>query len=283
MDGIIVVNKDSGMTSHDVCFKLKKILNEKKIGHTGTLDPMTTGVLVVCVGKATKLIDILVEHKKEYEAEIIFGKEYDTEDIYGNVVNEKEVCVDVNRIDEVLNSFKGRQIQIPPMYSSIKVNGKKLYEYARKNQEVERPKREIIIYEIKRISEYKNDSFSFLVTGSKGFYVRTLCVDIAKRLNNIGAMKSLKRLSSGDFNINDAYTLDEIKNGNYKLISLEEILLRFQKLVIKDYLVKMVLNGVTLDERQIKTNEPFTVYDSSGNLLALYKGENYKYKPVIIF
>lgn len=283
MDGIIVINKDKGMTSHDVCFKLKKLLNTPKIGHTGTLDPMTTGVLVVCIGRATKLIDILVEHEKEYEAEVVFGKEYDTEDVFGNVINEMDVDIDESKIDDVLKSFIGEQIQIPPMYSSVKVNGKKLYEYARKNQEVKRPERKITIFDIKRTSSYNNNSFKFYVKGSKGFYVRTLCCDIAKRLESIGAMKSLKRLSSGSYKLEQAYTLKDIEDGNYKLISLEEILDGYEKLVIKDYLIKMVLNGITLDERQIKTNKPFTVYSSSGKLLALYKGENNKYKPVIIF
>lgn len=275
MDGIIVVNKPSSMTSHDVCFKLKKILHEKKIGHTGTLDPMTTGVLVVCVGQATKLVDILVFHDKTYLSTVKFGKSYDTYDVFGNLVEEKDVNINKDNI--------GKSIQTPPIYSSIKVNGKKLYEYARKNQSVEIPKREIEIYDIKRTSDFIDNEFSFMVKGSKGFYVRSLCVDIANKLNTIGAMKDLKRIQSGDYKIEDSYTLEDIENNNYKIIPIEKVLDKYEKLYIKDYLVKMVLNGVTLDQRQITTNNPFTVYSSSGKLLALYKGEDNKYKPVIIF
>lgn len=284
MDGILVLNKDKGKTSFKAISEVKHLLNLEHVGHTGTLDPNTTGVLVIMIGKATKIISLIEEKIKVYDAEITLGKAYDTLDIYGNVTNNADVNTNENEIDEVLNSFIGKSMQEVPSYSAVKVNGKKMYEYARCNKQVELPKKPIEIYDIKRTSSFANNKFSFRVSGSKGFYVRSLCKDIASKLNTVGAMSYLKRISSGEFHIDFSYTLEDIKNGNYKIIDLKEYLkCKFDKLVIKDYLIKLVKNGVTLDERQIITNKPFLVYDRFDNLLALYNGENNKYKPVIIF
>ena len=184
MDGLLVINKPKGMTSFDCVGILRKKLGIKKIGHTGTLDKEVSGVLVICIGRATKLVDILMDHEKTYEAIVKFGKSTKTEDSYGDVVEEKEVSNHtIDEIDKVLDSFKGKYMQIPPMYSSIKVNGKKLYQYALKDIKIDRLPREITIYDIKRISIYNDNEFKFIVNSSKGLYVRTLCVDIAKRLN----------------------------------------------------------------------------------------------------
>lgn len=280
MDGIIVLNKPKGMTSADCVYKLRKILNEKKIGHTGTLDKEVDGVLVVCVGKATKLVEMLTNHDKIYQAKCLLGIKTKTEDIFGEIIEEKEPSVHTDKeIDEVLDSFKGIYMQIPPMYSSIKINGRKLYQYALKDIEVERKQREIKIYDIKRISEVTNE-FDFTVHSSKGLYVRTLCVDIASKINELGCMKELKRIKLGDYTIDEAVNLDEVSENS--VIPLNEVLNNYPKLEVKEYLVKLIKNGITLDERQTNIKEPF-VCTYNNEIIALYKPVNEEYKPVIIF
>lgn len=285
MDGILVLNKPKGMTSFSCCNKLKHYFKEKT-GHTGTLDEEVDGVLVITIGKATKLTELLMDHKKKYEAKCLLGIKTDTLDIHGDVLERQKVNSPLN-IDEALESFKGEYLQIPPMYSAIKKDGKRLYELARKGIEVQRDPRLMNIYDIKRTSEiiYKNDtcSFDFTVIGSRGLYIRSLCEDIAKKLNTIGIMANLRRTMVGKYHLDDSYTLDEVLNGNYKIISLEEILSDFPKLYVKDYLIRLIKNGITLDERQITTTKPFVCYDSNGNMLALYQMvEENKYKPIII-
>lgn len=280
MDGILVVNKPKGITSFDCISILRKKLGIKKIGHTGTLDKEVTGVLVVCVGKATKLVDILVDHVKEYECKMIFGIKTNTEDSYGKVLEEKAPKVHSNdEIDCVLESFKGIYMQIPPMYSNVKIDGKKLYQYAVKDIEVERKERPIDIYDIKRLSDITNNEFSFKVSSSKGLYVRTLCSDIANKLDELGCMKELVRTKLGDYSLNDAKDLDNISESD--IIPLEEVLNKFPKVEVKDYLVKLIKNGIALDNRQTDIKEIFTVINKN-KVLALYKPEGEVYKPVII-
>ena len=280
MDGILVINKPKGITSFDCISILRKKLGIKKIGHTGTLDKEVTGVLVVCVGKATKLVDILVDHVKEYECKMIFGIKTTTEDSYGKVLEEKAPKVHSNEeIDGVLESFKGKYMQIPPMYSNVKIDGKKLYQYAVKDIEVERKERPIDIYDIKRLSDITNNEFSFKVSSSKGLYVRTLCSDIANRLDELGCMKELVRTKLGDYTLNDAKDLDNISESD--IIPLEEVLNKFPKVEVKDYLVKLIKNGIALDNRQTDIKEIFTVINNN-KVLALYKPEGEVYKPVII-
>ena len=227
MDGIIVINKEKEYTSHDVVAKLKKKLNISKVGHTGTLDPNATGVLPILIGKGTKFSKYLINHDKIYEVELELGKKTDTADIEGKVIEEKNV--DEKYIKEnllqVLESFVGKQEQIPPMYSAIKKNGKKLYEYARAGEKVEIEPRKIEIYKID-LNKYDKNIISFVVSCSKGTYIRSLCEDIAGKLNTVGYMKNLKRLQVGKFNIKDAVYIDDIdlKNVNEHLITLEEIL-----------------------------------------------------------
>ena len=260
---------------------LRKKLGIKKIGHTGTLDKEVGGVLVICIGKATKLVDILVDHEKIYECTIKLGQKTKTDDIYGDVLEEKEPIKHSNlEIDNVLNSFIGIYNQIPPMYSSIKVNGKKLYQYAVKDIEIERNAREINIYELKRTSEINNNEFNFYVRSSKGLYVRTLCSDIANKLNELGCMKELKRVKLGDYSLDDAINLDCAEES--KIIPLESVLSNFPKVEVKDYLIPLIKNGITLDNRQTDIKEIFSVVNNN-KILALYKPvENNKYKPVII-
>ena len=280
MDGILVINKPKGITSFDCISILRKKLGIKKIGHTGTLDKEVTGVLVVCIGRATKLVDILVDHIKEYECNIILGIKTKTDDIYGEILEEKAPINHTNEeIDNVLNSFKGLYMQIPPMYSNVKIDGKKLYQYAVKELEVERKERPINIYDITRLSNIENNEFSFKVTSSKGLYVRTLCSDIAKKLNELGSMKKLIRTKLGDYSLDDAIDLDNVKESD--IIPLEFVLDKFPKVEVKDYLVKLIKNGITLDNRQTDIKEIFAVTNNN-KIIALYKPEDDVYKPIII-
>ena len=197
MDGIILINKEKEYTSQDVVSCVKKILKIKKAGHTGTLDPMATGVLPILIGNATKLSKYLIEHDKEYEAVIKLGIKKDTADSEGKTIEEKEVLEEnlkENKIIEILNSFLGETYQIPPMYSSIKINGKKLYEYAREGIEVERPKRKINIYNIELLDlNILEKTIKIKVSCSKGTYIRTLCEDISEKLNTVRIYERIKK------------------------------------------------------------------------------------------
>ena len=254
MDGIIVINKEKEYTSHDVVAKLKKKLNISKVGHTGTLDPNATGVLPILIGKGTKFSKYLINHDKIYEVELELGKKTDTADIEGKVIEEKNV--DEKYIKEnllqVLESFIGKQEQIPPMYSAIKKNGKKLYEYARAGEKVEIEPRKIEIYKID-LNKYDKNIITFVVSCSKGTYIRSLCEDIAKKLNTVGYMKNLKRLQVGKFNIKDAVYIDDIdlKNVNDHLITPEEILRGIPCINLGEKKLKLFLNGVQLTANNI--------------------------------
>ena len=195
MDGIIIINKPKGFTSHDVVAVLRKTLSTKKVGHTGTLDPNATGVLPILVGQATKLSKYLIEHDKTYIATLKLGEKTDTGDGEGNIIESKNVNCVSEQIEQVLETFIGKQKQIPPMYSAVKVDGKKLYEYARKDLEPERKPRDIDIYSITLI-KFDNNEVVFEVSCSKGTYIRTLCEDIASRLGTVGYMKELERTVS---------------------------------------------------------------------------------------
>ncbi|MCR5307583.1 MAG: tRNA pseudouridine(55) synthase TruB, partial [bacterium] len=269
MDGLLILNKDKGMTSFDCISALRKKLGIKKIGHTGTLDKEVSGVLVVCVGRATKLVDILVDHEKIYNCTMKLGVKTKTDDVFGEVIEEKAPLVHSNEeIDKVLDSFIGTYMQIPPMYSSVKINGKKLYQYAVKDIEIDRSPRNITIYELNRVSEISDNEFSFTVRSSKGLYVRTLCSDIASKLNELGTMKSLIRAKLGDYSLAEAKTLDNILESD--IIPLESVLDKFPKVEVKDYLIPLIKNGITLDERQTDLKEVFSV-TNNGKILALYK------------
>ncbi|PTJ15534.1 tRNA pseudouridine(55) synthase TruB [Staphylococcus simulans] len=227
MEGILPVFKERGLTSHDVVFKLRKILHTKKVGHTGTLDPEVNGVLPICVGGATKVSDYIMEMGKAYQATVTVGVSTTTEDQTGEVLETKAVSKDLtaDKIDEAILSFVGEIEQIPPMYSSVKVNGRKLYEYARNNETVERPKRKVRIYEIERNSEirYKDDtcSFDIFIRWGKGTYIRTLATDIGRALGYPAHMSQLTRVESGGFSIDESLTLDQI-DELYKQEALQE-------------------------------------------------------------
>lgn len=209
-NGILIVDKDAGYTSHDVVAKLRGIFGQRKIGHTGTLDPEATGVLPVCLGSATKLCDMLTDRDKEYVAELLLGVETDTQDGTGRVLSEREVTAPEAEVRRVCESFVGTYDQIPPMYSALKVNGKKLYELAREGKEVERRPRAVTIRELE-ILECRLPVVKFRVLCTKGTYIRTLCADIGKRLSCGGIMKSLRRTKAGSFGLDEAHTLDSLQ------------------------------------------------------------------------
>lgn len=245
MDGIIIINKPKGYTSHDVVNKVRKIFNTKKVGHTGTLDPNATGVLPILLGKATKLSNYLTEHNKTYIATIKLGEKRDTGDSEGKVIEIKETKEPLEEdVKKVLNSFLGKQLQTPPIYSAIKIQGKKLYEYARAGIQIEIPKREIEIYSI-NLESIKNLEIKFTVTCSKGTYIRTLCEDIANKLDTIGYMKELIRTKVDRFSIEDSYTIEQLEGSieNVKIISIEELFKENLKVVLDEEKLKLFLNG----------------------------------------
>lgn len=255
MDGILVINKSKGLTSNDIVKKVKKILNTK-VGHTGTLDPNATGVLPLLLGNATKISKYLINHDKEYEAVIKLGVKTTTADVEGEIIEEKEVNKEKlkkENIEEVLKSFIGKQQQIPPIYSAIKVNGKKLYEYARQGKEVEIKARNIEIYDLKLLKiDSKNDELTINVKCSKGTYIRSLCEDIAVKLETLGYMKELNRIQVGEFNIKDSVTIEEFKanieNKDYSnIIGIEEIFKEIPEITIKQREYEKYLNGVKID------------------------------------
>lgn len=282
MNGILLINKPIDFTSRDVVNKLSGILHTKKIGHTGTLDPIATGVLVICVGNTTKLCELLTSEYKEYIATIKIGIKTDTLDITGNVIEEKEFNVTENQIKEVLSSFIGKSIQTTPIYSAVKVNGKKLYEYAREGKKIDLPKREINITNIELLS-YHNDEISFKATVSKGTYIRALIDDICTKLNTVGIMSSLIRTKQGKFNLEDTYTLSDVENDNYKLISIEDALTELETIEIDDNLYNKVKNGSIID-RNFNNNIACLKYQNK--IVAIYKTydkDESKAKPFKMF
>lgn len=248
MDGILIVYKEVGYTSQDVVSKAKKILNEKKAGHAGTLDPMAEGVLPVLLGKCTKLSKYLINHDKTYEAIIKLGEKRDTGDSEGNIIENRSLEKYTGKeINDVLKSLLGKNKQKPPMYSAIKVNGKKLYEYAREGVQIEVKSRDIEIYDI-RLLKYDLDKseISFEVSCSKGTYIRTLCEDIAEKLGTVGYMKELIRTKVDKFSIDQAIRLDDITLENLPLIKMEQYFDNINNIVLNKRKSELFLNGVML-------------------------------------
>lgn len=287
MDGILLINKEKDYTSRDVVNIISKKLKTKKVGHTGTLDPLASGVLVVVVGRATKLVNYLTSTYKEYEAEITLGLKTDTLDITGNILNKEKTNITKEQIIDVLNNFEKQYNQTVPIYSAVKINGKKLYEYARENIEIELPKRMVEIKELELISDikYENDKTIFKIRTlvSKGTYIRSLISDIATNLNTIGVMSSLVRTKQGKFDIKDTYTLNEVKNNNYNLIKIEDVLDSIKSIEVDEILEHKVKNGAVIDNIY---KENLILFKKNGILIAAYK--NYekiegKMKPYIMF
>ena len=288
MNGILLVNKKENWTSRDVVNKVGKILGTKKVGHTGTLDPLATGVLVLCIGSATKLNEILTSTYKEYEAEITLGLLTDTLDITGNELKEEKVKVNKEQILEALNKMTGKYVQEVPIYSAVKVNGRKLYEYARAGESVELPKREVDIKELELIGNIKYTDnktiFNIRCLVSKGTYIRALVNDIANGLNTIGVMSKLTRTKQGKFKLENCYKIEDIESGNYKLISIAEALNNFPKVVVDGYLENLIKNGAVINDEW--KQEHILFIDKNNCLLALYKSydkDKTKLKPWKMF
>ena len=265
MNGIIIINKPIKNTSHDIVYKIKKIVKEK-VGHTGTLDPMAEGVLPILVGEATRCSKYLINHDKKYIVELELGKKTDTLDSEGKVLEEKQVdsnTLEKENVESVLNTFLGEQKQIPPMYSAIKVKGKKLYEYARKGENVEVAPRNISIYDIKLLDVEKQEKkILFEVSCSKGTYIRTLCEDIAKKLGTIGYMTKLKRTKVGDFKIEDSVSIEKFEENPTKyIIPLEEIFKENESISLNDKKLGLFLNGVKLKEN--KQDGVYKIYNNN--------------------
>lgn len=267
MNGILIINKHKGCTSHDIVYKVKKMLNEK-VGHTGTLDPMATGVLPLLIGKGTLCSKYLINHDKIYQVKLKLGQETDTLDSEGKVLVEEQVSDNSlikENIEKVLKSFIGKQEQIPPMYSAIKVNGKKLYEYARKGQEVKIEPRKIEIYNMELINvDIISKEIEFTVSCSKGTYIRSLCKDIALKLDTVGFMTELNRLQVGEFNISKTLRLQELEeslqNIETHLITIEELFENNKSIILEDKKMKHFINGV-----QLTRKEPDGIYKIYNN------------------
>ncbi|HJJ05892.1 MAG TPA: tRNA pseudouridine(55) synthase TruB [Clostridiaceae bacterium] len=289
MDGIILIDKPKGVTSHDIVYKVKKLLNEK-VGHTGTLDPNATGVLPLLVGRGTKLSKYLINHDKTYIVTLKLGEKTDTADSEGKVIEKKEVSKEVfskEKLLQTFSNFTGKILQIPPIYSAIKVNGKKLYEYARKGQEVEIKPRQIEIYKISliEINQIAN-TIEFEVSCSKGTYIRSLCEDIAKELNTVGYMKELRRVQVGEFLIKDSITVEDLqKNEDNKdfilshFIDLQKYFAKFRIIELSQEEARKFLNGVKLSSN--KENGIYRV-QSENKLIGTGILENNKLKRDII-
>lgn len=277
MNGILVINKEKDYTSRDVVNVLNKTLQTKKIGHTGTLDPIATGVLVVCVGKYTKLVSEITGYDKEYIAEIKLGIKTDTQDITGNIIEAKPFTVNKEQIIEVLSSFLGKNMQTVPLYSAVKINGKKLYEYARKQEKVELPQREIEIKSIELLS-FDKDIITFKTTVSKGTYIRSLIEDICKKLGVIGTMNNLKRTKQGPFLIENAYTLEEIKTKNYQFMPVEKVF-SYPIVNLNEEEYNKVKNGskITLNNPNEKI-----ILKYQEEIIAIYQKEKDIFKPLIM-
>lgn len=286
MNGAFFIDKDSGCTSRDVVNEIIKKVETIKVGHTGTLDPLATGVLVVCVGKATKLVNMLVCDNKTYEAEIILGLETDTYDITGNIINNVNVELSDIQIEEVLKSYVKTYEQEVPIYSAVKVNGKKLYEYARNNEKVELPKRKVTIYNIELISPIKREDnhiiFSIRTCVSKGTYIRSLVNDIAHSLNTVGVMSKLRRTLLGNVSIDKCKNIDDVSIRD--IVCVKELLSSYHQEVVEDNdLKKDILNGKIIDN--IYNNDIVVFIDENDLVLAIYKEylkDKSKLKPEIV-
>jgi tRNA pseudouridine55 synthase len=281
MDGFLVVDKEKGFTSFDVCNKIKHKFYNSHVGHTGTLDPNATGVLVVAVGKACKTLNLMEEKDKEYLCEIEFGRSYDTIDPTGKLLSESDKEVKIENIEKAIDKLKLATTQLPPKFSALKVNGKRAYDLARSGKEFELEKRPIKIFDISVASPLtKKDNcyyISIKLKVSKGFYVRSFVRDLAKMLNVDANMFNLCRLSSGVFNIDKAKKLDELTEADF--ISVSDAFSYLPRVEFRPYLLKMIQNGSPLDERNCKIETPFVaVIDSKEIALYNITKEKYKYR-----
>jgi tRNA pseudouridine55 synthase len=275
--GVILVNKEKDMTSFDVVNEISHLFGIKRVGHTGTLDPLAEGVLLVAIGKATKIVELLTATYKEYIAEVKLGIKTDTLDITGKVLETKEIP-NLNNLEKLIDSFKKTYLQEVPIYSAVKVNGKKLYEYARNNEKVELPKKIVTIKEIELI-EKTQDTFKFKTLVSKGCYIRSLINDIGNELKTYATMTSLTRTKQGKVSIEETNTLNEIKNNNYKLYKIDEVL-DIESINVSDELAQKIRTGQKINNEfnvhdkvifKDKNNFILGIYESKDGLLTVWK------------
>jgi len=283
MDGVINVLKPKGITSFDVVRDIRKIAKIKKVGHTGTLDPLASGVLPVCIGKATKIVDYIMEGTKTYRVEMKLGTTTDTYDREGTVLEEKEVSVSPTEVEKAIEKYKGDIKQVPPMYSALKVNGRKLYDLARKGIEVEREARKIQIHDICILS-IDMPYIIFDVKCSKGTYIRSLCFDIGNDLGSGAVMWNLERLEASPFNIKEAIKLEDLNEENIKqfITPIDKALKDYEKLYLDKKFEKLVLNGVILKDRRvldnIEENKLYRTYIEDDNFIGLGMKNEYGFK-----
>lgn len=282
MNGVILINKEKGCTSRDAVNSVSKILNTKKVGHFGTLDPLAEGLLILGIGSYTKIGSYLKEDTKEYIAEVLIGTSTDTYDITGTILK-KEENYNLNKkiLEEALFCFKGKYIQEVPIYSAVKVGGRKLYDYARNGEKVSLPKKEVEIFDIELLDIYKkeeNNYFKFKVSVSKGTYIRSLINDLSKKINIPLCMSNLTRTRQDKFLLKDAYKVSEIENGNYKLLNIREIIDLEEKEIDKTH-EKKVLNGSLIEENSNK----YILFTKNKEDIVLYGPYKDKMKPYLFF
>ena len=282
MNGVILINKEKGCTSREVVNAVSKILNTKKVGHFGTLDPLAEGLLILGIGSYTKIGNYLKEDTKEYIAEVLIGTSTDTYDITGTILK-KEENYNLNKktLEETLSSFKGKYLQEVPIYSAVKVGGRKLYDYARKGEKVSLPKKEVEIFDIKLLNTYKKEEkncFKFKVLVSKGTYIRSLINDLSKKINIPLCMSNLTRTKQDKFLLKDAYNISDIENGNYKLINIREII-ELEEKEIDKINEKKVLNGSLLE----KNTNKYILFTKNKEDIVLYGPYKDKMKPYLFF
>ena len=285
MNKIILVNKEKNWTSRDVVNFISKKFNNKKVGHFGTLDPLATGLLVIGIGSFTKVGNLFTYDTKEYICEVLLGVSTNTYDVTGDILRKENFNVTKEELETVLNSFKKTYNQEVPIYSAVKVNGKKLYEYARNNEEVDLPKKEVTIYDIAFLDLYNKDDntyFRFKCKVSKGTYIRSLINDISKELNIPMCMSNLQRIKQDKLSVNDSYTIEDIKNDNYRLLNLEDIF-DIQKIEIEEKLEKKIINGSLIDNIYNKDKIIFTKNNNNFVLYTVYEKDKTKLKPFLFY
>lgn len=282
MNGVILINKEKGCTSREVVNAVSKILNTKKVGHFGTLDPLAEGLLILGIGSYTKIGNYLKDDTKEYIAEVLIGTSTDTYDITGNILKKDEnYNLNKKTLEETLSSFKGKYLQEVPIYSAVKVGGRKLYDYARKGEKVSLPKKEVEIFDIKLLNTYKKEEknyFKFKVLVSKGTYIRSLINDLSKKINIPLCMSNLTRTKQDKFLLKDAYNISDIENGNYKLINIREII-ELEEKEIDKINEKKVLNGSLLE----KNTNKYILFTKNKEDIVLYGPYKDKMKPYLFF
>ena len=291
MNGVLNIFKNKGMTSFDVVSRVRKIANEKKVGHTGTLDPEAEGVLPVCIGKATKIIDYIMDSEKGYSVKFKLGIKTTTYDLEGEVIEERDTSsLTEKEVEEAINSFKGEYSQVPPMFSALKKNGVRLYDLARKGIEVEREGRNVKIYNIENIN-IELPYVSMDVTCSKGTYIRSLCYDIGEKLNVFATMTELKRFKTSFFSEDDSINIDDLNEENIKehLISIEEALKNYPEIYLTKGYDKLIINGVRVADKRFTKNVVendilYKVYDENKKFLGLGRKneEGFKMEKLLI-